>query len=90
MDAEEARKLRDKARSLEPLVRIGKNGITDAMVVHIRRMLLKRRLVKVRFLQSFMEENDIKEVASTLSRLTGSVLIDRTGFVVVLYREQGQ
>jgi RNA-binding protein len=86
MDAEETRKLRDKARSLEPIVRIGKNGITDAMVDHIKRMLLKRHLVKVKFLQSFMEENDIKEVASTLSKLTDSVLIDKVGFVVVLYR----
>lgn len=78
--------LRSRARSMEPLVRIGKNGLTDNAVMQVKRLLKKRKLVKVRFLRSFLESNDRKAAAEQLARATSSELIDQVGFMVVLYR----
>jgi RNA-binding protein len=86
MTPAEARELKDKARLLEPIVRIGKNGLTDPVVEHICKMLVKRHLVKVKFLRSFLEDNDRKEAASKLAKATESDLLDQVGFVVVLYK----
>jgi RNA-binding protein YhbY len=49
-------------------------------------MLVKRHLVKVKFLRSFLEDNDRKEAASKLAKATESDLLDQVGFVVVLYK----
>jgi RNA-binding protein len=86
MAAEETEGLREKARLMEPLVRLGKNGLTDAALLHIRKMVDSRKLVKVKLLRSFLESNDRRAAAETLARSTGAEVIDQVGFVVVLYK----
>ena len=86
METEELKKLKKKARLLEPLVRIGKNGLTDAVIVQVKRLVKKRKLVKVKFLRSFLETHDRKTAAKRLADATGSELIDQVGFVAVLYK----
>lgn len=78
--------LKDKARLMEPLVRIGKNGLTDNVVMQVKRLLQKRKLVKVKFLRAFLESNDRKAAAEELAKSTSSDIIDQVGFVVVLYK----
>ncbi|MBU2561775.1 MAG: YhbY family RNA-binding protein [Nanoarchaeota archaeon] len=86
MTPETIKALRSKARLLEPLVRIGKNGLTDAAVLQVKRLLMKRNLVKVKFLKAFIDTNDRKEAARQLAESTGSELVDQVGFVAVLYK----
>lgn len=87
MDAKEKVKLRGKAKLMEPLVRIGKNGITDSVVEQVRRLLVKRELVKIKFLRSFIDNNDRKAGSKRLAAKLGAELIDQVGFVLVLYRK---
>jgi RNA-binding protein len=82
------KKLRSQARALEPLLRIGKNGITPTVVAQISLLLDKRGLVKVKLLQSFVEENDKRESAVKLAQGTGAVLVDQVGSMVVLYKDK--
>lgn len=80
------KELRAKARAMEPLVRIGKNGLTESVVNQVALLLKKRKLVKVKFLKSFLENNERKSSAAELASATGSELIEQVGFVVVLYK----
>lgn len=80
------KKLKSKARLLEPLVRIGKNGLTDQTVNQVKLMIKKRKLVKVKFLRAFLDTHDRKSAAKELAEKTGAEVIDQVGFVVVLYK----
>ena len=86
MDAEDIKRLKSKARLMEPVVRIGKNGLTDNAILQVKRLVDKRKLVKVKFLRSFLESNDRISAAKKLAEKTGSELIDQVGFVAVLYK----
>jgi RNA-binding protein len=83
------KELKSKARALEPLVRLGKNGLTPTVVLQVKRLLDKRSLVKVKFLRAFLDSHDRKSASEELAQKTGSELVDQVGFVVVLYRRPG-
>jgi RNA-binding protein len=86
MTIEQIKELKAKAKALEPMVRIGKNGLTGSVVSQVALLLNKRKLVKVKFLKSFLENNERKSSAAELAQGTGSELIEQVGFVVVLYK----
>ncbi|MBW2996704.1 YhbY family RNA-binding protein [Candidatus Woesearchaeota archaeon] len=86
MKTEEIKKLKSRARLMEPIVRIGKNGLTDSAILQVKKMINKKKLVKVKFLRSFIESNDRKAAAKQLAEATNSELIDQVGFVAVLYK----
>jgi RNA-binding protein len=77
--------LQDKAKGLEPIVRIGKNGLSEGVIEQIRRALLKRKLIKVKLLNSFTEDNDKHETLEKLLRKTGADLVSMIGFNISLY-----
>lgn len=78
--------LKEKAKLLEPALRIGKMGITENQVSAIRKLLEKKNLVKIKFLKSFINGKDKKRMALELAEKTESVLIDQVGHVAVLYK----
>ena len=47
IDKQKLYELKSKSRTLEPVVRIGKNGLTDGMIKEIIIHLKKRALIKV-------------------------------------------
>lgn len=86
MSAEDKKSFKSKARMMEPLLRIGKNGLTDSVVLQVKKLVDKRKLVKIKFLRSFLDNNDRKIAAKRLVESTGAELVDQVGFVVVLYK----
>lgn len=80
------KKLKKEAQALKPLIQIGKNGLTSTSIEQVNRLLKKRKLVKVKFLKSFLGDHNKKEAAEKLAELTGSKIIYATGFVVALYK----
>ena len=82
------KELKQKAKSLEPSARIGKSGLTESIIDEIKIHLKKKKLVKVKLLKSSIQGKDKKAVARELAEKTGSVLVDRVGFVVVLYQNR--
>lgn len=70
----------------EITVRIGKAGINDAIITEIGRHLKMKKLVKVKFLPSAMENQDKKKMAQKIAALCDAILVKRVGFVVVLKR----
>jgi len=79
--------LKEKSKLLEPIVRIGKNGLTDNMIKEIKKNLVKKKLIKVKFLKGALQDKNKKEFAMEVAEKTGAKLIDAVGFVVVLYKE---
>jgi len=47
-----------QSREFQPSVRIGKTGITDALVEEIRGQLAKRKLVKIKINKGIYERSD--------------------------------
>ncbi|MBX3209741.1 MAG: ribosome assembly RNA-binding protein YhbY [Labilithrix sp.] len=90
--AEEARALSGKAtrylrglgHHLEPVVQIGKDGITEGVVTATRAALLAHELVKVRILTE--APVDRKEAGAELARRAGAALAQTLGRTLLLYK----
>jgi RNA-binding protein len=79
------RKLKSLAQRLEPVLHVGKNGLSDAFIKSVDEALAQHELIKIRF-ADFKE--DKKTLAPVLAEKSSSFLVTRVGHVLVLYREQ--
>lgn len=73
------------AQRMEPLLKIGKAGLSDSFIATVSETLDQHELVKIKF-SDFKEQK--KELAPVLAEKTSSHLVHRVGNVVVLYRQQ--
>ena len=76
--------LRSQAQSLNPVVMVGHEGITDGVVAALDSALTDHELVKVRF-QDFKEQT--RDLSNDLAKKTTSALVSTTGFTAVFYRK---
>lgn len=81
------KEMKAKAMALEPIVRIGKSGLTDTVIAEIKKQLKQKKLIKVKMLISFVGRKDKKAVAEEIAEKTGSMIVHTIGFVVVLARK---
>ena len=79
----EIHKLKAAAQRLEPAVRVGKSGLTDAVIASIEQALAARDLIKIRF-DHDRDERDV--LAGKIAEATGAALIMQVGKVAVYYR----
>ena len=77
--------LRKLAHNLEPIVRIGKDGIDENVLKSIAEVVKKRELIKVKILQNSSVEID-REMADEIARDTKSVFVDRIGKILILFK----
>ena len=77
--------LRGIANSLQPVVMIGKQGLTPEVTASADEVLEARELIKVSLLENAMI--DIKDAAETLSGRTRSEIVSVVGRKFVLYRK---
>ncbi len=80
------KELKNKAKLLEPTIRIGKNGLTESQINEIKKQLNKKRLVKIKLLKSCIAGKDRKDIAGQIAEKTNSAIIEQVGFVFVLYK----
>jgi RNA-binding protein len=76
-------RLRALAHALDPIVQVGKQGITDAVAGEVERALLAHELIKVRLTG---ERGEREEMARALAARTESTLAGTIGRVAILYR----
>lgn len=79
-----ARYLRGLGHHLEPVVQIGKDGITEGVVTATRAALLAHELVKVRVLSE--APIDRKEAGEELAERAGAALAQTLGRTLLLYK----
>jgi RNA-binding protein len=79
----EIRRLKAAAQHLEPILKIGKAGLSDGFVQSVNDALSQHELVKIKFVE-FKDQK--KELAPQLADRTASYLVMRVGNVMVLHR----
>ena len=84
LTAQQRKYLRSQAHHLEPIVLIGKHGLTDGSIEAINKALDAHELVKIKF----REHKDEKQFLSIqLAESTESHIVGIVGHTVILYRQ---
>ena len=76
--------LRSQAHHLEPVVLIGKHGITDGTIESINRVLEARELIKIKF-REFKDEK--LSLSEKIAELTNSQVVGIIGHTVIIFRQ---
>lgn len=76
--------LRSQAHHLEPVVLIGKNGVTDTLIRSTEDALQAHELIKVRFND---HKDSKKEMTAELAEATHAQVAGIIGHVAILYRQ---
>ena len=85
LSSKERARLRGEAHPLKPLVHVGKEGVTTAVVRGVEQALSGRALLKVRVLEAAPEQ--VRDVAHALAaRIDGCTVLQVLGRTATLYR----
>ncbi|TMA21306.1 MAG: ribosome assembly RNA-binding protein YhbY [Deltaproteobacteria bacterium] len=84
MTGKQRRHLRALGHHLDPLLQIGHEGVTDAVVAQANDQLRRHELIKVRVLES--SPLDRREAADELSARSGAALAQVLGRTFLLYK----
>ncbi len=84
LSEKQSRYLRGLAHPLSPIIRLGKEGLTEAVVKETVRALHDHELIKVKAPGGDRDARDA--TFESLAERTGSALVHRIGNVAVLYR----
>ena len=79
------RALRALAHSLKPVVHVGKDGITEQVIMAVDDAIFSHELIKVRILEAASENR--RDAARELATRAGAELVSLVGRMVVLYRQ---
>ncbi|MGM5485130.1 MAG: YhbY family RNA-binding protein [Nanobdellota archaeon] len=66
------------------IIRIGKNGMTEAVIEEIKLQLKKKNEVKVKFLKSYIDDKDRKAEAERLAEFADARLKELKGNVAII------
>lgn len=86
MTSKERVALRAQANSLEPIIQIGKEGISDNLIAQVDDTLDTRELIKIRVHLETAPETP-REFADKLAAALGADVIQVIGGVIVIYRK---
>lgn len=86
MTSKERAALRAQANSLEPIIQIGKDGISDNLLQQADDALDARELIKIRVHLETAPESP-KEFAQKMADALGADVIQVIGGVIVIYRK---
>lgn len=76
--------LRSLVMTMQPIVNVGKNGVTDSVISEIDNLLDCKELIKI----SVLKNSDLsaKDVARCLQEETGATVVQTVGNKITLYR----
>ena len=77
------RELKSRSQKLKPVIHVGHDGVTDAVIAAIDQALSDHGLIKVRFTD---HKSERKQLATDLASQTNSRQILLVGHTVTLYR----
>jgi putative RNA-binding protein, yhbY family len=77
--------LKKMAHEIDPVVRIGKDGIDDDVIESIANAVKKRELIKVKILQN-SEVEVTRELGNELASKTKSVFVDSIGRILIFFK----
>lgn len=74
------------SRNFDVSVRIGKSGITPALIDEVNSQFKNKKLVKIKANKGLFKKSDINDVWKYISSETGSVVVLARGNVAVLWK----
>ena len=77
------RALRAQAHGLQPIVQVGKEGLSESLLGSVREALSAHELIKVRFVD---DKERRRELAAELASAVDAALAGVVGHVAILYR----
>lgn len=77
--------LRSMGNEMDPILQIGKGGVTEAVIAQTDETLEARELIKGRVLPNSME--DVQRAAAELAERTSAELVQVIGRNFLIYRE---
>lgn len=84
MTSKERAYLKGLAMTMDPILQIGKSGVSPEGTASVAEALEARELIKINVLQNCMY--DIREMAEMLAERTGSEVVQVIGKKIVLYK----
>lgn len=78
--------LKGLAMTMDPILQLGKGGLTPENTASVDEALAARELIKINVLQNCLE--DSRQMAETLAERTRSQVVQVIGRKIVLYREE--
>lgn len=84
LSGKQRRFLRSLGHHLEPVVQIGKQGVTEGVIAATNDAIVTHELIKVRRSSDCPASRD--EVAEALGRALDAEIVQQLGHVVLLYR----
>ena len=76
--------LRSQAHHLEPVILIGKNGITDGTIEAVNRALNTQELIKIKF-REFKDNK--QEISEKIANDTFSLIVGIIGHTLILFKQ---
>ena len=80
--------LRSKANKLNPVIHVGKEGVTDAVIEQLGQALEDHELLKVRVLESVGRST--RSCAEELATATAAEVVQVIGGIAVLFRQRDE
>ena len=77
--------LKGLAMKIDPILQLGKSGVTPEITASVEEALAARELIKINVLQNCLF--DIREMADMLAERTNSIVVQVIGRKIVLYRQ---
>ena len=77
--------LKGLAMTMDPILQLGKGGLTPENTASVDEALAARELIKINVIQNCLE--DSRQMAETLAERTRSQVVQVIGRKIVLYRE---
>jgi RNA-binding protein len=84
LSARERAHLKGRAHALEPIVHVGLDGLSDAVVAELERALTAHGLIKVKI--NDPDRDARQAVTDAIRERTDAAVVHRVGKVVVLWR----
>ncbi|MBO7081731.1 MAG: ribosome assembly RNA-binding protein YhbY [Neisseriaceae bacterium] len=86
LTSQERQLLKQKAHHLNPVVMIGQNGLTPAVLHEIDTMLHAHELIKIRILGDDREERT--QMATEITQALSAHLVSHIGKLLIVYRKR--
>lgn len=85
MTSKERAHLKGLAMNMDPIINIGKNGVTPELIASVEESISKRELIKIGVLKNCPD--DPKEIAQVIAERSKSQVVQVIGKKIVLYKK---
>lgn len=77
--------LKSLAHKIDPIIQVGKNGVTENLLKEVDSLLESRELIKIKNLENSMITN--REICDAISEILTIEFVQSIGSKLVIYRE---